>query len=107
MVGMLKMELPYGEEAFVTIGKNNYMDSTDIIIHLSNFEEVKEALEESKASNVVQGEVSTLNTEDSLVYNLESNKLVTTVGLKGMVVVNTPDALVVVPKDEVVQIPYR
>jgi len=65
---------------------------------------LKEALEKSRAANVVQGKVSTLNTEDSLIYNLENNKLVTTVGLKGMVVVNTPDALVVVPKDEVVRV---
>ncbi len=65
---------------------------------------LKEALEENKQANVIQGQVTTLNTSDSLLYNLEEEKLVTAVGLKGMVVVNTPDALVVVPKDEVVNI---
>ena len=65
---------------------------------------LKEALEESKQANVVQGQVVTLNTTDSLIYNLEKGKIVTTVGLNGMVVVNTPDALVVVSKDEVVNI---
>ena len=56
MVGMLKMELPYGEEAFVTIGKNNYMDSTDIIIHLSNFESVKEALKSESVTLMIVNE---------------------------------------------------
>lgn len=65
---------------------------------------LKEALEKNKQANVTQGEVVTLNSSDSLIYNLEKNKLVTTVGLNGMVIVNTPDALVVVPKEEVVNI---
>lgn len=65
---------------------------------------LKEALEKSSEANVTQGEVCNLETKDSLIYNLEKKKVVTTVGLKGMVVVNTEDALVVAPKDEVVKI---
>ncbi|MEA3464251.1 MAG: sugar phosphate nucleotidyltransferase [Patescibacteria group bacterium] len=65
---------------------------------------LKEALEKSKQDNVIQGQVTVLNTDNSLIYNLENGKLVTAVGLKGTVVVNTPDALVVVSKDEVVNI---
>lgn len=65
---------------------------------------LKEALAKSADENVVQGEVSELDCSDCLLYNSENNKIVTGVGLHGMVVVNTPDALVVVPKDEVVNI---
>lgn len=65
---------------------------------------LKEALERSKEENVLKGEVSWLDCNDCLFYNLETKKIVTGVGLRGMVVVNTPDALVVVPKDEVVNI---
>lgn len=65
---------------------------------------MKEALEESSRSNVVSGKVSHLNSTDCLLYNLEPDKLLTAVGLSGMVVVNTPDAILVVPKDEVVNI---
>lgn len=65
---------------------------------------LKEALESSNEDNVCVGKVSVLDTQDSLVYNLEEKKLVTVIGLEGMVVVNTPDALVVVPKEEVVKI---
>lgn len=65
---------------------------------------LKKALEETSHANVEKGKVSTLNCEDSLIYNLEDKKLVAAVGLKGMVVVNTDDALIVVPKDEVVHV---
>jgi len=65
---------------------------------------LKQALQKSEADNVVQGEVVNLNSSDCLVYNLEPKKLVTTVGLNGMVVVNTKDALIVVPKDKIKQV---
>ena len=65
---------------------------------------LKEALEESSEGNVTKGNVYNLGTTDSLIYNLENKKVVTTVDLKGMVVVNTEDAIVVVHKDNVVRI---
>jgi len=65
---------------------------------------LKEALEKNSDANVVKGQVVDFETVDSLVYNLEAGKIVATVGLKGMVVVNTPDAIVVAHKDNVVKI---
>jgi mannose-1-phosphate guanylyltransferase len=65
---------------------------------------LKEALEKSSESNVVNGNVVELDTKDCLLYNLEEKKLVTAIGLEGVVIVNTPDALIVVPKNEVVKI---
>ncbi|MEA3398296.1 MAG: sugar phosphate nucleotidyltransferase [Patescibacteria group bacterium] len=65
---------------------------------------LKEALAKTEKENVLEGNISCLNTSDCLLYNLEKNKLVTAVGLNGMAIVNTPDALVVVSKKEVVNI---
>lgn len=65
---------------------------------------LKEALEKSSEANVTQGVVHNMETKDSLVYNLEDKKVVASLGLNGMVVVNTEDALVVVHKDDVVKI---
>ena len=62
---------------------------------------LKEALQKDGHENVTSGKVFNFNTVDSFVYNLEHKKLLTTVGLKGMVVVNTKDAIIVVPKDKV------
>ncbi len=65
---------------------------------------LKEALEKSQSENVVHGKVSAIRSEDSLLYNLDNSKVLAAVGLKGMVVVNTKDAILVAPKDEVVHI---
>ncbi|MFH0854175.1 MAG: sugar phosphate nucleotidyltransferase [bacterium] len=65
---------------------------------------LKEALEKSRDANVVNGNVVELNTKDSLLYNFEKKKVLTTVGLDGFVVINTKDALIVAPKEEVVNV---
>ncbi len=65
---------------------------------------LKEALEKNKGDNVVQGKVVCIDTSDCLLFNFEKKKLIGLVSLKGMVVVNTDDALIVVPKDEVVKV---
>ncbi len=65
---------------------------------------LKEALEKSQTDNVIHGKVSAIHSEDSLLYNLDDSKVLAAVGLKGMVVVNTKDAILVAPKDEVVHI---
>jgi len=62
---------------------------------------LKEALTDTREENYVKGNVVLENTEDCLVYNGEKEKLVATVGLEGLVVVNTPDALLVCAKDAV------
>ncbi len=61
---------------------------------------LKEALTSSEEENYVKGKVIVQDTRDSLVHN-EEGKLVTTVGLDGMIVVNTKDALLVCHKDAV------
>ena len=39
--------------------------------------------------------------QDCLIYNYEGHKLVATIGLEGMIVVNTEDAILVVHKDQI------
>jgi mannose-1-phosphate guanylyltransferase len=65
---------------------------------------LKEALEKSRQENVAHGKVVAFKTEDSLLYNLEKEKILAVIGLSGIVIINTPDALLVVPKNEVVHI---
>lgn len=65
---------------------------------------LKEALEKSRDANVVNGNVVELNTKDSLLYNFEDKKILAAVGLDGFVVINTKDALIVAPKEEVVHV---
>lgn len=62
---------------------------------------LKEALSKEVNENVVQGLVIEHDVRDSLVYNLEADKLVAVVGLEGLIVVNMDDALLVVHKDQI------
>ena len=65
---------------------------------------LKEALAPGQNTNYQTGNVVAHASTDSLLYNEEAGKLVVGIGLEGMVVVNTPDALLVCPKDQVPEI---
>lgn len=58
-----------------------------------------ETLQKDDEGNVVQGDVLVHNTSNSLIHS--RNKLVTTIGVKDLIVVLTDDALLVADKNEV------
>lgn len=60
---------------------------------------LKEALAAEEAGTVTKGLVIAPDTHDSLLFNYESDKLMAVIGLDGIVVVNTEDAILVVHKD--------
>ena len=62
---------------------------------------LKEAINPDLKANVVKGKVVAEQSSDCLVYNYESDKLLTVIGLEGMIVVNTEDAILVVHKDNI------
>ena len=62
---------------------------------------LKEAVNPNVKANVTKGKVIVEASTDSLVYNYESDKLLTVIGLEGMIVVNTEDAILVVHKDNI------
>lgn len=67
------------------------------------WEALKEALEEAKDKNVTQGKVLLTDSKDSLIYNY-TNQMVATIDLDDMLVVNTPDVILVCPKRSVSKI---
>lgn len=62
---------------------------------------LKEALEPSIEKNCEQGLVLAHDTTDSFVCNEDRDKLVAVIGLEGMVVVNTKEALLVCHKNDI------
>ncbi|MDP2684567.1 MAG: sugar phosphate nucleotidyltransferase [bacterium] len=62
---------------------------------------LKEALEPEMKKNCEQGLVLAHDTKDSFICNEDRDKLVAVIGLEGMVVVNTKEALLVCHKDDV------
>lgn len=68
---------------------------------VGSFEQLKEALETSPTANVLKGDITALDTTDSLVYNLETDKCIATIGVDDLVVINTPDVILVAKKSSV------
>ena len=62
---------------------------------------LKEVINPVIDANVTKGLVIDSESQDCLIYNYESDKLLVAVGLEGMIVVNTDDAIVVVHKDQI------
>lgn len=62
---------------------------------------LKEELSQEPSDNVVAGEVVDIDSQDCLIYNKSENKIVATIGLKGLIVVDTPDGLLVCDKDKI------
>lgn len=67
------------------------------------WEALKEALAESEEENVVKGDVKLVDSRDSLVFNYNGQHVVG-IDLKGMLVINTGDVLLVCPKSSVPKI---
>jgi len=65
---------------------------------------LKESMVEEVDKNYLKGKVVELGSRDSLIYNDDDSKLVTAVGLDGMIVVNTPKSILVCHKDKVPEI---
>lgn len=82
------------EDAAVLHGKMGWSDPGTLYA-------LKEAINPDLAANVTKGQVIAHQSSDCLVYNYEADKLVTVVGLEGMIVVNMDDALLVVHKDQI------
>jgi len=65
---------------------------------------LKEAIVGNDGENYEKGLTYNVETKDSVVINEEKEKLLATIGLNNMVIVNTEDVLLVVHKDNVVKI---
>lgn len=84
------------EDALVVLGDFGWYGFGD-------WEAIKEALQNSPQDVVSQGKIVDRNSKNSLIYNY-TDKLLTTINLEDMLVVNTKDALLVCPKTAVPEI---
>ena len=65
---------------------------------------LKQFFQKSHTANVTKGDVITADTSDSLIYNLEKDKVLATIGLDGFIIVNMDDALFICHKDNIPRI---
>lgn len=70
---------------------------------IGTWEALKEALQKTPTENIINGNVATYETNNTVVYNF-TDQLVSTIGLENMVVVATPDVIMVAPQAKIPQI---
>ncbi len=89
-----------------------HVDPNDAIVISSDFgwsdvgawEQLKEALQDSKTANVTRGNVHLKDSQDTLVFNHEDEKTIVGIDLNDFLIVNTPDVLLVTKKTSVSKI---
>jgi mannose-1-phosphate guanylyltransferase len=82
------------DEALVLHGKMGWSDPGTLYA-------LKQAINPNPNENVTKGLVNAYESTDSLLYNYEPKKLMSVVGMDGVVVVNMEDAILVVHKDQI------
>ncbi|MDP2632449.1 MAG: sugar phosphate nucleotidyltransferase [Candidatus Curtissbacteria bacterium] len=65
---------------------------------------LKDELSENANDNVVQGDVFDIDSRDCLIYANTPDKVVATIGLEGLIIVDTPDGLLVSHKDRISEV---
>jgi mannose-1-phosphate guanylyltransferase len=99
-------EYPKMEKISIDYAVTEQMNPKDVLIIPAAFywsdvgawQVVKKELEENPQDNVTRGEHVSVDTKNCLIYG-QPHKVIATVGLENMVIVDTPDALLICPKD--------
>lgn len=66
---------------------------------IGNWRTVADVLKTNDESTITKGETLSIHSTSSLIYNLSKKQIVTTVGVDGMIVIVTDDAVLVCSKD--------
>ena len=61
---------------------------------------LKDVSSDGRLANVVKGENIDIKSRDCLIYSLVDKKIIATIGLEGLVIVDTPDALLICKKEQ-------
>lgn len=65
---------------------------------------LKDVVSENSSDNVIKGENTDLSSSDCLIYSLVKDKIIATIGLKSLIIVDTEDALLVCQKDQAAKV---
>ena len=65
---------------------------------------LKDELSEQRQDLVKEGNILDLESKDCLIYETVDGKVVATFGLEGLIIVDTPDALLVLPKEKAAEV---
>lgn len=81
--------------------KEIYMLKADFIWDdLGSWLSLERVKEKNENNNIVVGEHLGIDTDNSIIYSCSCNRIVTTVGVKNLIIVNTDDAVLICDKDK-------
>lgn len=67
---------------------------------VGTWNELKDEMANEPLQNIIQGNVIDIEVQDSLIYSTKNSKIIAAIGLEGLVVVDTDDALLICTKDK-------
>ncbi len=81
-------------------GEDQIVISTDLGWRdVGTWNELKDEMAANPRDNIIQGDVIDLDLKDCLVYSSHKQKIIAAIGLEGLIIVDTEDALLICPKD--------
>lgn len=85
---------------FEKLGKGDQLEISAVLgwTDVGSWNILKDELAENQAHNVVKGEHIDIDSVDCLIHQTNEGKLIATIGLESMIVVDTPNALLICPK---------
>lgn len=103
----LKLEYPKIPKNSIDFAVNSHLTSEDQVVisadlgwrDVGTWNELKDEMAKKPHDNIIQGDVLDMDLKDCLIYSNKKNKIIAAIGLKGLVVVDTEDALLICPKD--------
>lgn len=67
---------------------------------VGTWNELKDEMATKPEDTIVQGNVTHMDVKDSLIYSTVEKKIIAAIGVEGLIVVDTQDALLICPKDK-------
>lgn len=86
---------------FVKLGKEDQLEIPAVLgwADVGSWNVLKDELSEYPEHNIVRGEHIDIDSKDCLVFGMQEGKIIATVGLESLIIVDTPDALLICPKN--------
>lgn len=104
---VLKKEYEKIPKSSIDYAVNSHLTGNDQVVisadlgwrDIGTWNELKEEMSLSPHDNIFQGEIIDLDLKDCLIYSNKDQKIVAAIGVEGLIVVDTEDALLVCTKD--------
>ena len=103
----LQHQYPKIPKKSIDFAVNSHLTTADQVVisadlgwrDVGTWDELKEEMSEKPKDNILQGNVIDLDLKDCLVYSTKSEKVIAAIGVEGLIIVDTEDALLICPKE--------